>query len=150
MIVGEGVDEECQWRGSVPAEVAVLAGSGRTRVWSAGRSPVTVVVPAIGPSARDGPPRWRGDGPSGRTLDARPGLRAEVMSRLRAGYSPDGGGDAGAGLADAEELFGVFDGDLDRPAGDVARSAPGLALVSVDTQYHRQVMVAVFTVVVAP
>ena len=88
-------------------------------------------------------------------LDARPRLRAEVVARLRAGYSPDQvaahcGGDAGAGLADAEELFGVFDGDLDRPAGDVARSAPGLALVSVDTQYHRQVMVAVFTVVVAP
>jgi len=34
-----------------------------------------------------------------------------------------GGGDAVAGLADVEELFDVFDGDLDRPAGDVAFDA---------------------------
>lgn len=77
--------------------------------------------------------------PQRRTLDTRPGLCAEVVFRLRAGFPRTrsrvhGGGDAVAGLADVEELFDVFDGDLDRPAGGVTSTiCAGLAVVSVDT-----------------
>src|SRR5215475_2482324 len=37
----------------------------------------------------------------------------------------DGLGDAVVGLADAEQLFGVFDADLDRPPGGVAANGLG-------------------------
>ncbi len=63
MIVGEGVDEECQWRGSVPAEVAVLEG------------PVESVRPVK-------PPHPRQTGP-GRASRAAPGVGHQPGTRAQ-------------------------------------------------------------------
>ena len=67
----------------------IAARIGRCPSVVCGRSPAMVGEPVIGPWPPAGWPRKSRRRPKPRKLDADPDLRAEVIRRLRAGYSPD-------------------------------------------------------------